>query len=462
MFSLNNNIKKPIFTILIKIFKSRNFRGGVANFELLMVLALIAIFSVVLVFGFQKYPPIEKQLPPGYACCDSGDGALCTPNVDVKLRARVKGVESEYQLLKSNMFFTEGVSHMKLLPATNIISGVDANQYVYYNDISEDNFKQSLYVVEGGQCRLHGPRQTPMDTLHAGGIEEGCEAIPDDLFLYLCTANCNGADRAPVGSMINAYIRSSDIPNPGIPETIRNCDKPTLAEINGFSQRLINLPSPSSKPDLQLETFYAASDGVMSNWFAPFCKPAIYLYPEKESEVHVRVSPIGEMLITIPEYPKDGWIVKALPNGDIFYKSQKFDYLFYEASIPDDVVVLPDEGFVVPFDDLSSFIPELVSKLGLNKKETDQFTDYWLKVLPRSSYYQIKIVDQKVLGTISPLYLIPYPQTSIRISLHFTPLDKWIDLKEPVISTPERIGFTVVEWGGLFKRDKTHPFSCFM
>ena len=443
--------------------KCHGINRGVANFELLMILAMIALFSMAIVFGFQQFPSTDNQLPPGYSCCDSGNGSLCTPNADKKLILKLNSVNTEYRLLKTGVKFIEGIIHLEPLIASSVVTSLPAGQFVYINNVSGKITQQDLYVKEGGLCRIHGDRQDPMDIVFARSLPEGCEAIPNEEVVYVCTSGCIFGEQVGMNAEFDAYFRTSDIVTPGIPEAVKNCEGPTDAEITYGAQRIINLPSPSGKKEeLQLETFYAESDNIIANWLSPYCKPAVYLYPQKESDIHVRVEPLGEMLITIPTYPKDGWRVKAYPNGDIFHEGLKFDYLFYEASIPDELIILPKEGYVVSYDSLSIFIPDLVSKLGLNEKETRQFTEYWVKVLPKSPYYQIKIVEQSVLGKISPLYIIPSPQTSIRVTLHFTPLEAEAELPEPNLVTPERKGFTVSEWGGIFKKDAAHPFSCFM
>ncbi len=455
---------------LLKVIKKK-YHGmdrGVANLELLMVLAIIGLFSLVLVFGFNNFPSTDNQLPPGYSCCDSGNGELCTPNLDKKLNIKVNNIDTEYHLLKTGIKFIEGSIHLEPLGISNVITSLPSGHVVYINNVSGKTPQQDMYVRAGGLCAIHGERQDPMDIIFARNLSEGCQAIPNEEIVYVCTKGCDVNTQVELDWEFDAYFRANDIETPGIPEAIKSCEGPTGAEITYGAQRLINLPSPSgAKQDLQLETFYAESANIIANWFSPYCKPAIYLYPEEESSIHVRIAPLGKMLLTIPEYPAAGWKVKASPNGDIYHNNIRFDYLFYEASIPDDKIVLPKEGFVVPFSDLNDFLPNLVKKLGLNEKETKQFTEYWLKVLPESRYYQIKIVEQLILGEISPLYIIPAPKTSIRVTLHFMPLQKKIDLFEPAIVTPERKGFTVVEWGGIFKTNppangEKYNFSCFM
>ena len=46
------------------------------------------------------------------------------------------------------------------------------------------------------------------------------------------------------------------------------------------------------------------------------------------------------------------------------------------------------------------------------------------------------------------MYVEPEPDTVIRVFMAYAALEKPVDVPEPVLHTPERKGFTVVEWGG--------------
>ena len=46
------------------------------------------------------------------------------------------------------------------------------------------------------------------------------------------------------------------------------------------------------------------------------------------------------------------------------------------------------------------------------------------------------------------LEIEPKPDSVIRILMDYKPLSKPIEVVEQKITTPERDGFTVVEWGG--------------
>lgn len=210
---------------------------------------------------------------------------------------------------------------------------------------------------------------------------------------------------------------------------------------------------------LQMKTFSAGSLPSWG-WWSPECKPAIYLYPEKETRINVKVDPAGFLTYTDPEYPSGGWQVIAYPDGKISTNGKDYNYLYYESKINDLEIDKPTEGFVVPFNDLSKFYSNLLPSLGLNAKETKDFKDYWEKYLPKSNYYFVGLMDDRSIEKIEPLTVNPKPDSIIRIRFYFEALDEKISVKEPSIITPVRSGYTLVEWGGLVKVDKSHPFTC--
>lgn len=172
-------------------------------------------------------------------------------------------------------------------------------------------------------------------------------------------------------------------------------------------------------------------------------KPAIYLYPTKDSFVNVKLKINGIITKDTPEY-NNGWNVFVTKNGLI---DQKYDYLFYEAKLIK--IELPESGWVVKYEDLGQWFGINLKKLGLNEKEKSQFMEYWLRELPKSNYYEIKLLEENFLNKNMALIISPQPDTIIRLMFNFKPLKKSSYLSEPNIITPERKGFTVVEWGGI-------------
>lgn len=176
-------------------------------------------------------------------------------------------------------------------------------------------------------------------------------------------------------------------------------------------------------------------------------KPAVYLYPVEKMNISVKVRVNGKITLTEPQYG-NGWDVTATPNGLI---DNKYDYLFYEAELNN--VVLPDEGWVVAYEEIENWFDEYLPKMGLNKKEKEQFKEYWLKDLRRANYYEIKLLDDKFLNENMELIIAPKPETFLRLNFYFRPLNSKHKLKEPELKNVERKGFTVIEWGGINESD---------
>jgi len=175
----------------------------------------------------------------------------------------------------------------------------------------------------------------------------------------------------------------------------------------------------------------------------PVKKPAVYLYPTEQMNVSVKVNVNGKLTYTDPEY-NTGWNVNATPTGII---DNKYDYLFYEADL--NKIELPNEGWIVEYGNLKEWFEEYLPKLGLNKKETEQFEEYWLEKLRKAKYYDIRILGDKFLSENMELLIEPKPETLIRLNFYFKPISSKIELKAPEIREVNRKGFTVVEWGGI-------------
>ena len=172
-------------------------------------------------------------------------------------------------------------------------------------------------------------------------------------------------------------------------------------------------------------------------------KPAVYLYPQEDSLINVQLSINGKITQTIPKYGK-GWNVFVSKEGII---DGEYDYLFYEADL--NKLRLPKTGWVVSYNDLNKWFDINLLKLGLNEKEKAQFKEYWMGRLPKANYYEIKILENNFLKENMDLLITPAPNTLIRLNFYFKPLNEKKSMTEPTIRTPQRKGFTVVEWGGM-------------
>lgn len=195
------------------------------------------------------------------------------------------------------------------------------------------------------------------------------------------------------------------------------------------------------------KTPYIGPDGEMA-----VKKPAVYLYPVEDSFVKVKLDINGKITKDIPAYSGE-WNVFATKEGII---DGRYDYLFYEAEL--NHLELPNEGWIVSYNELDSWFSSHLAEMGLNEKETSQFKDYWLNKLPQAQYYEIKLLDKEFLINNMNLIVTPTPDSMIRVELYFKPVNDKIVLTEPSINKVERNGFTVVEWGGILdqKHDVHH------
>ena len=105
-------------------------------------------------------------------------------------------------------------------------------------------------------------------------------------------------------------------------------------------------------------------------------KPVIYLYPETEQEVNVRLLYEGALLHTYPQYPEDGWTVVAKPSGELFDpRTGRHHYCLFWEGIDAHSYDLR-QGFVVEGKDTAGFLEAALSDLGLNEREANEFIIY--------------------------------------------------------------------------------------
>lgn len=177
-------------------------------------------------------------------------------------------------------------------------------------------------------------------------------------------------------------------------------------------------------------------------------KPIIYIYPQEKMDVSVKLGYPDKLTVTYPQY-KDSWEVEAYPNGKLIDKktNKELYSLFWEGynTLNNGI---KDEGFIVEGKDAYKFLEEKLETLGLNDREAEEFIIYWLPKLQNNKYNYIRFETMEEQDENMPLIISPKPDSVIRINMEYKQLDKKIEIKEQKLTTPERTGFTVVEWGG--------------
>ena len=174
-------------------------------------------------------------------------------------------------------------------------------------------------------------------------------------------------------------------------------------------------------------------------------KPVIYLYPERETEVNVRLDYAGKLTTTYPEY-RDGWRVTACPDGTLTDAAgQSYNYLYWEGV--SDAEYDFSEGHCVAGSDTAAFLEDALQRQGLTRREANEFIVYWLPQMQENPYNIISFQTDAYTET-AKLTVEPMPDTVLRVFMAWKPSECMVKIPAQSFSAPPRTGFTVVEWGG--------------
>ncbi len=169
--------------------------------------------------------------------------------------------------------------------------------------------------------------------------------------------------------------------------------------------------------------------------------PVLYLYPETETDIEVKIDLHGGGYITEsePEY-NNGWSVHVTPEGII---DDSYEYLFYEA-----ILSAPQNsryGWILDGSNLENELRDLLMDCGLINREIDDFMGFWLPIVDGSPWYAVYPQDADELIS---LHITPAPDNILRVMLAIRPLEQRIKIDaSPEMKPFERGGFTAVEWG---------------
>ena len=217
-------------------------------------------------------------------------------------------------------------------------------------------------------------------------------------------------------------------------------------------------------PTLQLRSMEFISQNQWT-WATPWCKPAVYLYPEKETEINVKLSLHGKLTYSDPPYNNlIGWKIIAKPDGQLSVKdtsdggeattstpprwsNKTYPYLYYEADIKG--IDIPDKGWVFPRNELKLNLNKILLKIGFNDKEVKDFMDYWLPKLKEKPWYFVTLIPEDLINVKEKLILSQNPDTLIRTRVVFEGLDSPLTVSPLTLPDNKiRSGFTVTDWGG--------------
>ncbi len=185
--------------------------------------------------------------------------------------------------------------------------------------------------------------------------------------------------------------------------------------------------------------------GVDEDYFAVSDKPVIYLYPESTTDVQVKLDYKGKLTCTYPKY-ENSWQVTAQPDGTLTdTNGQTYNYLYWEGITATEYDF--SRGFCIKGEDTAAFLEKSLETLGLSRKEANEFIVYWLPQMECNPYNLIAFQSENYTNS-AKLDVTPKPDTMIRVFMAWKPLNEAIEIEPQSLETTERVGFTVVEWGG--------------
>ncbi len=174
-------------------------------------------------------------------------------------------------------------------------------------------------------------------------------------------------------------------------------------------------------------------------------KPVIYLYPEEEAEVTVKLDFDGELTSTYPVY-RDGWAVTAQPDGTLHDETGREYYCLFWEGVSDTEYDF-STGFVVRGEETAVFLEKTLAEIGLTEKETNEFIIYWMPQMEHNAYNLISFQTDVYTDT-AELKITPEPDSLLRVFMAWKPIEEPIEIEPQMFELFERTGFTVVEWGG--------------
>ena len=174
-------------------------------------------------------------------------------------------------------------------------------------------------------------------------------------------------------------------------------------------------------------------------------KPVDYLYPETEMEVTVKLDYDGELTCTYPAYD-GGWTVTARPDGTLTDgRGQTYSYLYWEGV--DHTAYDFSQGFCVSGADTAAFLEDALARLGLTRREANEFIVYWLPRMEQNPYNLIAFQSDAYTDH-ARLTVTPEPDSILRVFMAWKALESPIDIPAQDLPAFDRTGFAVVEWGG--------------
>jgi hypothetical protein len=141
----------------------------------------------------------------------------------------------------------------------------------------------------------------------------------------------------------------------------------------------------------------------------------------------------------------------AFPSGEILINENAYNYLFWEAEQSADMNENQTKGIVVPKEDLLDFLESTLNQFGFDSKEKMDFITFWAPQMVQHEATEIRFLFNSDCGLFADLEIEPRPDNLLRLYMIWNPTDTFYfdENAQLKISTQNRTGFAVLEWGGM-------------
>ena len=311
-------------------------------------------------------------------------------------------------------------------------------------DKEDPAIKNISYICSVRGAGEYDPPVAGSDLYIHCDLSDDCSTDPEDLKMYIFKSSIGlfwSKDNAIATLSAEYYDSDPDAVTfiGHLPDDMDTADYYLVVADEDFNRDSVFVQTIVGDPD-EANVYYAVD------------KPVIYLYPEEEMNITLGLDIQGDLTCTYPLYdPNFGWNVSATPGSVItdLTTGRNYDYLFYECrcDIPDPFA----QSVCVRGEDTAAFLEQYLEAAGLNYSEINDFITYWLPKMESNPYNLIAFPTESY-SEIAELNVSPAPDSVIRVYMVFSPLDEEAEIPEDqqlqLPTTPERTGFTLVEWGG--------------
>jgi uncharacterized protein YdhG (YjbR/CyaY superfamily) len=175
-------------------------------------------------------------------------------------------------------------------------------------------------------------------------------------------------------------------------------------------------------------------------------KPVLYLYPKKKTKVTISFEHPELLETTYPKYDKK-WVVEAHSDGSLYDSKNKYYYGLYWDEKKEHTVDF-SSGFYVEKENAINFLEEKLKIIGLSDREANEFIMYWLPKMEENGNNLVHFEFTKDREKVNKINIEPKPDSMLRLGIVIKKVDKKVKIKAQKLEHFDRVGFSVVEWGG--------------